>query len=292
MDLDTSCFKAFKLAAMTLNFTEAAKKANMTQSGVSSHIAKLENELKAPLFFRLGKKVQMTEAAYELLSFIEQYEDRAQRLIDSIQESKSELKGIVRYSMPESCLLSPHFSLLLKDKLKNFPNVDLMVNIEHSENVIKSVLEHQTDFGFVTKRVINSYLNYEPFCFEDYVLASSSNSKIIDLENAKWIQYPGFDDIFNKWLHSQKKTIKNLKGLTSGQSNSLRACLTMVAYGLGITVIPKHCIENFTDHKNIRMYEKDYQASLNQIYIVTLQDQKRSARVQHIISTFKKMKIV
>jgi len=43
--LDGGSFKAFVAAAKALNFTTAAEKAAMTQSGVSQHVARLEREL-------------------------------------------------------------------------------------------------------------------------------------------------------------------------------------------------------------------------------------------------------
>ena len=43
--LDTRLFKAFMAAAETRSFTHAATRAHMTQSGVSQHIAKLEEQI-------------------------------------------------------------------------------------------------------------------------------------------------------------------------------------------------------------------------------------------------------
>ena len=50
-DLDTTAMKAFYHAATTQNFTEAAQRAHMTQSGVSQHIAKLESHPWLGAFF-------------------------------------------------------------------------------------------------------------------------------------------------------------------------------------------------------------------------------------------------
>ncbi|OYZ11959.1 MAG: hypothetical protein B7Y39_19090 [Bdellovibrio sp. 28-41-41] len=43
--IDTRLFKAFLAAAIAENFTQAAEKAGMTQSGISQHIAKLEEQV-------------------------------------------------------------------------------------------------------------------------------------------------------------------------------------------------------------------------------------------------------
>jgi len=72
-ELSTEAFRAFWAAKETLNFTEAASIASMTQSGVSQHIARLESQLEAELFLRINKKVVLTEAGRRLTSFIEKY---------------------------------------------------------------------------------------------------------------------------------------------------------------------------------------------------------------------------
>ena len=152
MNLDTSCFKAFQSAAKALNFTEAARRAGMTQSGVSQHIAKLEKEIDEALFYRVGKRVLLTHAGQRLLEFIEQYHDSLSTLSSHFQTGKEKLVGKVSYAMPESCLLSPHFPLLLKEKLKNFPLVELGLELLPSDQVLERVLSNEINFGFVTKK--------------------------------------------------------------------------------------------------------------------------------------------
>ena len=292
MEIDTTCFNAFKIAAQTLNFTEAAEKAHMTQSGVSHHIAKLERGLEVKLFLRIGKKVQLTGAGRQFLSFIENYEDQVQKLYDQIHLANSALRGLVRYSMPESCLLSPHFSLLLKDKSKNFQDVDLKMHLNHSEKVIEDVLSHEVDFGFVTKKVLNPDLEFEAFCSEEYVLVSAKTKA--DISKLKWIRYPGFDDISSKWVAGQKKSkaliLNPASSSISGQTNSLRAALFMTSHDMGCTIVPRHCVETFEDHESFEILDSDYEIVKNQIYIVTLKSYNRPARVNRVIEAFRKMK--
>src|ERR1043166_2311294 len=57
----------FLKAKELLNFTEAAKMLNISQSTLSHQIKQLENELKTPLFNRMGKRITLTEAG-ELFS--------------------------------------------------------------------------------------------------------------------------------------------------------------------------------------------------------------------------------
>ncbi len=287
--IDTSCFKAFESAAKTLNFTEAASKVAMTQSGISQHIAKLEKDLGVNLFIRVGKKVHLSEAGRKLLNFIEKHHDEVDKLREELNREKTELEGIVKYSMPESCLLSPHFSLLLKDKARNFPGVGLSVFLNHSEEVIRQVLGYESDFGFVTKYLPNEELSYEDFCDEEYVLITPKNLK--DLKSSSWISYPGFEDISKKWLQDQKGLVKGLPPFRfTGETNGLKAVLLMVANGMGITVLPRHCVETFENSKDIRIVNADFKTSKNRIYIVKLSHHQLPARVSTVIKVFREMK--
>ena len=147
--LDLNALRAFYFATDTLNFTHAARRAGLTQSGVSQHIQKLESELGTSLFLRVKKELRLTEAGIHLKSFAEKYLDEVEGLLSHLQSKEKALSGLVRYAMPSSCLLSPHFEILLQ-KRKAFPNIDLSVNILYSEKVVEGLLQGLFDFGFVT----------------------------------------------------------------------------------------------------------------------------------------------
>jgi len=53
--------KEFMKVARHLSFTEAADALNLTQPAVSVKIKSLESELGASLFYRLGRKIKLTE---------------------------------------------------------------------------------------------------------------------------------------------------------------------------------------------------------------------------------------
>lgn len=56
--------KYFLKAKELLNFTDAEKALNISQSTLSRQIKQLEDELTVPLFNRIGKRITLTEAGY------------------------------------------------------------------------------------------------------------------------------------------------------------------------------------------------------------------------------------
>src|SRR5262245_11506554 len=126
--LDSSLFRAFQAAATELNFTLAARRVNMTQSGMSQQIAKLEEQVGTPLFERVNKRVHLTRAGELLLDFVESQKDQTEQLLDEVSKESCVVEGLVRYAMPQSCLFTPHFPWLLQKRKSKFPGVRLKVD--------------------------------------------------------------------------------------------------------------------------------------------------------------------
>lgn len=54
--------ECFKMVCQEMHFTKAAERLNISQPTLSYQIKLLEDELKVPLFNRIGKKITMTPA--------------------------------------------------------------------------------------------------------------------------------------------------------------------------------------------------------------------------------------
>lgn len=296
--LDTNCFKSFLVSSETLNFTHAASQIGLTQSGISQHISRLEEQLGTPLFVRVGKKLHITPAGAELKKFIESYSESVSSLLDKINDHESLPQGKVSYSMPESCLLSPHFNMLLQARRKNFPGIDLTVQLNSSEKVVELLLANEIDFGFVTKKIVMPEIEAFPFCKEEYVLATGLSVKnlttVKELEDLPWISYPGSDILFECWSahHFPKNKNLNFRSLNkSGHFNSIHPPLSMIEHGDAVTIIPYHCIEKLHQEKKIRVHFREGKSfCTNTIYIITLNGVKRPRRVDTVIDFFRSIK--
>src|SRR5579885_1851321 len=69
--MDLHQLRVFHAAVAAGGFTRAGEELHLSQSTVSQHIKLLEDELGCPLFLRVGKRVQVTEAGRVLLSYAE-----------------------------------------------------------------------------------------------------------------------------------------------------------------------------------------------------------------------------
>ncbi len=297
-DLDTASFRAFYYSAETLNFTLAAKKAALTQSGVSQHVAKLESQLGVPLFLRVKKTVILTEAGKKLRDHIERYLDEIERLKESLAHETLDLKGKVSYAMPSSCLMSPHFGLLLEARRKKCPMVDLGVTICPSDHVFEKLLGNEIDFGFVTKHTHDADIKFKMFCPEEYILVGGDRSDLQDvspktLKGMRFLAYPGVEVLFDYWLghHFPKSRDITWQSLNVvGEINSLSGVIEMIGSKMGVTVIPKHCVDGLIQSNKLYEFRGNGKPLLNSIYIVTLASRVVPRRVEAIMDIFWEMK--
>lgn len=113
----------FRVLAEELNFTRTAQRVNTVQSNVTAQIKALEEELGAPLFDRLGRRVTLTDAGRRFQPFAEQAliaMEQGQRAI----RHGAEPSGPLRISAPES-ILTYRLPQVLRVFRRRFPNVEI-----------------------------------------------------------------------------------------------------------------------------------------------------------------------
>lgn len=293
--LDPKLFTAFAAAAEVQNFTNAAKVAHMTQSGISQHIARLEEQIERPLFKRIGKQVVLTETGQALLSYIREHVAELDTFFERINEESESLMGLVAYAMPPSCLLSGHFGELLAKRVAH-PKLRLKVTLASSPEVLELVLQDRIDFGFVTFRPVHASIEFQGFCDEEYILVSADQQGLKQLKPAEIFEqpvigYPGADVYYNMWLHHHVGDQRDYLSLVrTGEINSIEGAIKMVVGGLGAAVIPRHCIQPQLDRGEVFEYRGGNPKPLtNTIYVARIREAAQSRRVRQVLAWFFEM---
>jgi DNA-binding transcriptional LysR family regulator len=73
-------------AAETLNFTRAAERCNVSQPALTKAVKSLEEELRAPIFTREGKRVRLSDFGSSILPTLRQMQEQAERAKAIAQE--------------------------------------------------------------------------------------------------------------------------------------------------------------------------------------------------------------
>jgi len=144
--MDIKGLQYFITAAARLNFTSAARECYITQTAMSLHISKMEDELGFKLFNRGKKAVELTEAGKDFykraLSIIEHYQH-------SVRKSASismGMTGVLTVTLPsffEGLVFMDRF-IAFRDK---YPGVELNILVKPHSELIAAVKSERADIA-------------------------------------------------------------------------------------------------------------------------------------------------
>lgn len=292
--LDSQLLPSFLAVADCLNFTEAARKVGSTQSGLSQHIARLEQTLGEALFIRANKKVLLTSAGEAFRRFAINYLEHESHLFAQLQGEREALRGEVRYAMPESCLMTPHLSMLLDKRSRAFPELKLRVTIAGHEEILRMVRDHEVDFGFSSCSKPFPGLSFDLYCMEEYVLVGTKNylkslKTLNDLSSVPFILHPGFTDVLQAWWnkHKPRQSFPDLN--VAATLNHFQGIKALLLAGAGVSIVPRQCVEEDLLKKNLVSLLPELKSVHHPISIVTSQQAPISSKVKRVISEFHEM---
>jgi LysR family transcriptional regulator, transcriptional activator of the cysJI operon len=160
--------RIFQAVAEARSFTRAADVVHLTQPGISKHIKQMEEHYRLPLFDRLGKKVALTQAG-EILS---QATQEIMASITAAEQRIEELKGlrggklILGASFPLGIYILP---AVLAAFRKQYPAVEVTVDISLSAKIIVKILANKLDLGLVSREVHDPRLLAREFMTDELI---------------------------------------------------------------------------------------------------------------------------
>ncbi|MBE0412701.1 LysR family transcriptional regulator [Yoonia sp.] len=139
--------RTFLWVARLGGFRKAADRLHLSQPAVSTRIANLEDELRAPLFERGQGALVLTRQGSLLLTYAEQMlfveEEIKQRVANS-----SESEGLLRIGASETIAQS-WLPLFLKAFSEKYPRVNMDLTVDISLNLRAALLERRIDLVFL-----------------------------------------------------------------------------------------------------------------------------------------------
>jgi DNA-binding transcriptional LysR family regulator len=128
----------FRALAEELNFTRTAERVHTVQSNVTAQIKALEEELGAPLFDRLGRRVTLTDSGRRFQPFADQALKAMEQGQQAIQSGGAP-SGPLTIGAPES-VLTYRLPPVLRMFRRRFPHVEVIFR-PYSDANICSMLE-------------------------------------------------------------------------------------------------------------------------------------------------------
>lgn len=219
----------------TGSFTRAADRVHKTQSAVSMHIRRLEEQLGRPLFVKHGRGVRLSGDGDKLVDFArEMLRIEASALM---QVGQKGLAGDVRLGIPDD-YAEVFMPAIMEGFARKHPFVEVSVICEGSVGLAERVRNHELDLALVTD------------------CAAMQNVEIVREEPLVWVAHPRFtivpDDplplalggITCQWRQAAEAALhkagRNFRIVLV--SNNFSAIQPMIQTRLALTLLPRGAV--------------------------------------------------
>jgi DNA-binding transcriptional LysR family regulator len=132
-----------------LNFTRAASRCHIAQSGLSHQIAQLEREIGAPLFHRTSRTVRLTPAGQVFLPYARRLLRGAEEALGAVGALRGAVLGRLRVGAIPFGPGPVDFLGLLRDFQEGYPAVEAVVSDEGSLSAVAAIAAGNLDAAFV-----------------------------------------------------------------------------------------------------------------------------------------------
>jgi DNA-binding transcriptional LysR family regulator len=233
----------FRTLAEELNFTRTAEKVHTVQSNVTAQIRALEDELGMPLFDRLGRKVNLTDAGRRFQPFAMQALAAMEQGQRAIQHG-AEPSGPLRIGAPES-VLTYRLPQVLRAFRKRFPHVELIfmpffnttvgLKLESGKFDMAIVMGDASQFPSLESirlRTERVFLLSDP----DHPLASRPSVKPQDLTGEPLLLTES--GCSYRLMFDRTLALQNVKPGNITEFSSVEAIKQCAAAGLGLALLP------------------------------------------------------
>ena len=244
------------------HFTRTAERLHMTQSGVSQHVRKLEEQLELSLLMRQGKQFTLTDAG-----------ERLYREASAIVESLSDLErrvgadpayeGLVRIMSPGSVGLKlyPHLLSLQKQH----PGLAIDYRFAPNLDVERAIADYRVDVGIMTKPASRDEVGFKPVGEEALLLVTPrgvNEPSWQELMALGFIDHPDGAHHAGLLLGANYPEFHHSNQFPSaGFSNQISLILEPVSLGLGFTVLPAYAVEAFQHRDSVQAHRLTTPAS-------------------------------
>ena len=138
----------FVAVAEEANFTRAAERVHISQSGVSAQIRRLERELGTPLFDRSARRATLTPAGEAALEPARAALTAAHAIRRGVDDVTGLIRGRLVLGMVTGCTVTPLFDALASFN-RAHPGVEIALAEDNSDQLIASVRAGSADVALI-----------------------------------------------------------------------------------------------------------------------------------------------
>ncbi len=260
--------KTFIRTAELKNFTRAAESLGYAQSTVTAQMEALEKELGTALFIRNGRRVVLSSAGEELLSYAYRFRALEEETRNHFDRN-GKPAGHLTVGMVESVSASEYVKGIAS-YLKKHSEVDLKVTVDTTIRLLEALKKGEIDAAVLLDRPVADgelqifYRKPEKICFfacSDSKYGRKVSVSLKDLEKEPWL-------LTEKGCNYRKELEEEFasRGIFIGsrlEMGSTRALIDFVAGGLGISLLPEFDLrEELLKGRIVKIPVSDYEMEM------------------------------
>lgn len=283
---DFEWYRSFVAIYRLGSISAAAHQRHMTQPALSQHLASLEANIGELLFRRTPRQMVPTERGNILYSQVAQAVDQLEKITNRM--GKGEIPPSVRIGGPAEFIQE-----WLVNKLPP-SGYQLSFTLGHTKPLLKRLVEGELDLLIATQQVASSGLVYRRLATETFLLVGQQPLSLSEdiavlqqqLEQQTWISYAPDHPIIRRFWFEAFGVRNNLQSALIVPD--LRIIKTMVAQGLGISVLPDYLVAADVQNGTLHQLWQPAQAVQNDLWLVYRSsdriDQSLMAFVEQLLS--------
>jgi DNA-binding transcriptional LysR family regulator len=171
--VDLRQLEIIRAIAETGSFTAAGHKLHVSQSAISRQVLLLEEELKEPVFLRIGRRIRITPAGEALLQLSHRVFQDLKDTVAGITDSQESLRGTIRLLGGMTVCLYVFPSLLTELK-RTHPEVDLKIVTGSSDTCLKHLRAGTGDLALLTLPLDETDMVTQPVMQEELLLVTNA----------------------------------------------------------------------------------------------------------------------
>jgi LysR family transcriptional regulator, hydrogen peroxide-inducible genes activator len=244
--------------AETGSFSRAAERCQIAQPSLSQQVLKLERDLGAKLFDRLGRSVRLTEAGRAFLPHARSILSQLETARSSVADQCADLRGSVAVGAIPTIApyLMPRYTTAFA---KKYPEAKLRIVEETTPILVEGVRNLSIDVAILALPLRHKDLELFPLRTEplfavlprDHPRAGSESLALRDLRGESFVMLRDghcFRDLSIAACSHAKVTPRI--AFESGQFSSI---FGMVAAGVGISLVPEMAIDRHAGCRYVRL---------------------------------------
>ncbi|MEF2968534.1 LysR family transcriptional regulator [Paenibacillus sp. M1] len=195
------------------SLNKASKLLNLSQPALSRKIAKLEEEWGVELFWRKGKRLELTRAGQEAYVYAVEQRQRHQNFLQALSRFKAPERSVVTLGASLTTIQTT-LPPLVTALMNSFPDIELKLITGKTHEIVSQVRERKIDIGVIASSISESGLKCITL-FRDHLelvvprgheLAGNSKAVMDDLNGRSMIIFSKgtwyrklIDDLFTRY---------------------------------------------------------------------------------------------